>query len=253
LAHSLGSSGTGEQLGLLVGAQLGPIAAALSGARRARMFHPDGVVYRATAQPFTSNRDLTLAAERLAGDALLRFSSALWRAGHDWPDVLGAAVRFGWMQPEPNLQQDLLLATIRFPWTMPFAPLATNFRSYLWNHYHAVSPFELEGVGPVKMRLRSPRLRNRGLESRAEHLRRAVGEGRASYELQLRRLDVSRFARRWEPLVRLTLIEPVAVDQAALRFSPFRCGAGIRPIGFVHALRFAVYAGSQEARPEHEA
>ena len=30
---------------------------------------------------------------------------------------------------------------------MPFAPLVTHFRSFLWNHYHAVSPFELPGMG----------------------------------------------------------------------------------------------------------
>jgi hypothetical protein len=32
---------------------------------------------------------------------------------------------------------DLLLATIRFPSTTPFAPLATDVRSFVWNHYHA--------------------------------------------------------------------------------------------------------------------
>jgi len=102
----------------------------------------------------------------------------------------------------------------------------------------------------VKVRLRSPRLGNGSRESRAEHLRRMVSEGRATYELQFRRLNVSPLARSWEPVVRLTLVAPVDTDQAALRFSPFRCGAGLRPVGFVHALRLAVYAASQKARPE---
>jgi hypothetical protein len=36
-------------------------------------------------------------------------------------------------------------ATIRRPWTMPLAPLATVTTDYLANDYFAVSPFSLEG------------------------------------------------------------------------------------------------------------
>jgi len=240
-----------EKFGITLGAWLAPLTARLSRARRARMFHPDGVVYRAATEPCASSPDLAAVAQRLAGSALMRFSSALWRGEREWPDVLGAAIRFGWMDAasEPSVEQDLLLATIRFPWTMPFAPFATNFRSYLWNHYHAVSPFEVEGVGRVKVRLRSPRLGNATPASRADHLRHEVSEGAATYELQFRRLDVAWSVRQWEPVVRLTLIAPLHVDQAALRFSPFRAGAGVEPVGFVHALRLAAYAASQAARP----
>jgi hypothetical protein len=244
-----------EKLGIIAGAWLAPITAAVSATRQARMFHPDGLVLRAAVEPCAAQPDVAGVAARLAGAALVRFSSALWRGDREWPDVLGVAVRFGWSGSAPNTcsEQDLLLATIRFPWTMPFAPLATNFRSYLWNHYHAVSPFEVAGVGRVKLRLRSPRLGNGGSRSRARHLLDAVGDGRATFELQLRRLEVSPLARRWEPVARLKLEAPLEVDQAALRFSPFRAGAGIEPSGFVHALRIAAYAASQEARPTHEA
>jgi hypothetical protein len=219
------------------------------------MFHPDGLVFQASTEPCAETEAVSEVAERLAGTALVRFSGAIWRADHEWPDVLGAAIRFGWMQSAPtsSAEQDLLLATIRFPWTMPLAPFATNFRSYLWNHYHAVSPFEVRGLGRVKLRLRSPRLGNGGSESRMRHLREAARAGRATYELQLRRLDLSPFARHWEPVVRLRLVAPFDIDQAALRFSPFRVGAGIQPVGFIHALRLAAYAASQEARPERAA
>lgn len=244
-----------EKLGIFAGAWLAPIAAALSGARQARMFHPDGLVLGATVESCAAQPDLARVAERLAGNALVRFSSALWRGNHEWPDVLGVAIRFGWtaLASDTSREQDLLLATIRFPWTMPFAPFATNFRSYLWNHYHAVSPFEVEGVGRVKIRLRSPRLGNGTSQSRAHHLLASVGTGQASFELQLRRLGPSPFARRWEPVARLNLIAPLEIDQAALRFSPFRAGAGLEPIGFVHALRLAAYAASQDSRPTHRA
>jgi hypothetical protein len=234
-----------EECGLWAGAMLAPITGALSRAREARMFHPDGVVYGANVEPSAQTPDAGRLAERLGERAIVRLSSALWRTPHEWPDVLGAALRFG----EGPAQQDLLLATIRFPWTMPFAPLATRFHSFLWNHYHAVSPFAVDAVGIVKFRLRSPRSSNRGSLSRAEHLRRAVAERRAIYELELRRMSAPLAARRWEPVARITLQQPMDLDQRALCFSPFRDGAGIHPIGFVHALRVAAYGASQQARP----
>ena len=251
---SLDQPQPGEKFGMAVGACMAPITAALSRARRARMFHPDGLVFQANVEPCTLNPQLLPIARRLSGIALVRFSSALWRGGRAWPDVLGAAIRFGWVGLTPEQpQQDLLLATIRYPWTMPFAPLATNFLSFLWNHYHAVSPFEVAEVGRIKLRLRSPRLWNRGAKSRDAHLRDVTAEGRGRFELQLRRLDVTPLARHWQPLARVTLIRESDIDQAALRFSPFRAGAGIKPVGFVHALRLAAYAASQDARPDHDA
>jgi hypothetical protein len=252
-AARLGRSGLQEKCGLWGGRLLAPLTAALSAARRARMFHPDGVVYSASVVPCGSEPSLGSLAQSLSGAALLRFSSALWRGKHEWPDVLGVALRFQAKPGAPGSEQDLLLATIRFPWTMPFAPFATDFRSFLWNHYHAVSPFEVTGLGRFKFRLRSPRLHNGTALSRVEHLQRASADGRASFELQARPLDVSVLERRWLSVVRLDLQELMSVDQAALRFSPFRAGCGIRPIGFVHALRAAAYSASQEARPAESA
>jgi hypothetical protein len=237
-----------ESCGLMVGSWLAPLTAAVSAKRQARMFHPDGVVYRASVSACVDARALSSAATRLAGTALVRFSSALWREGHEWPDVLGAAIRF-----EGAAEQDLLLATIRFPWTMPFAPLATRFHSFAWNHYHAVSPFELDGVGPVKLRLRSPRIANDSGKPREQHLLTLASAGRARFVLECRLLAVAPLARRWEPLVNLELTRPAKVDQQALRFSPFRDGAGIHPTGFVHALRLGAYGASQSARPQREA
>jgi hypothetical protein len=216
------------------------------------MFHPDGVLYEAEVIGCGESRDLATLGERLAGSAIARLSSAWWR-GKDWPDVLGFALRFRSPDSQPlaprSTDQDLLLATVRFPWTTPFAPLATRFSSFLWNHYHAVSPFEVPGVGRVKLRLRSPRIKNHEGIARAEHLRRTTSESRARWVLEARRLDRSPLLRRWEPVAEVRLLRPIQVDQAALRFSPFRSGRGLAPVGFVHFLRAAAYAASQRARP----
>jgi hypothetical protein len=235
--------------GAAVGGVLAPITGLVSRLRHARMFHPDGAVYRATvAVAESAPPDLRRVGNRLTGAALVRFSSAWWRAPREWPDVLGMAVR--WAPPDT---QDLLLATIRFPWTTPFAPLATDVRSFLWNHYHAVSPFVIEPVGRVKLRMRSPRIRNRSGVPRLVHLAREIEAGRAIWTLEARRLAPSFFRRRWEPVAQLVLQRRVTIDQAALRFSPFITGRGLLPVGFVHGLRAATYAASQRARPATDA
>jgi len=237
------------------GVLLAPITALVSRIRHARMFHPDGIVYGARVEELNPRddkvaSDLRRVASRLAGDAIVRFSSAWWRGDKEWIDALGMAVRF---QETPSRRaQDLLLATIRFPWTTPFAPLTTNVFSFLWNHFHAVSPFVVDGVkSRVKIRIRSPRIDNASPETRrAEHLAETVARGEAIYVIEARRLSRNPFRRTWEPFARLTIEgAPITeLDQQALRFSPFHDGRGIHPSGFVHYLRVASYAASQRAR-----
>jgi hypothetical protein len=249
-----------EAAGRIGGVLLAPLTFALSWARRARMFHPDGTLFRAEVRPLAELGPPDGLARRLAGAGLVRLSSAWWRGGKEWRDVLGCALRFG---PE----QDLLFATIRSPWTMALAPLTTETHDYLANDYYAVSPFEAEGVGLVKLRLRRPPpvpLAHPGHLSREEQLRRQVAAGQAAFTLEWLRLPPTRGLRgavagaragtaldpaaRWEPVVEVKLLEPVAMDQRALRFSPFRDGRGLSPRGFVHALRRAAYAASRAGR-----
>lgn len=244
-----------EHLGRWIGDALAPVTGFVSSLRRARMFHPDGVVYVARVEPLgEGGRDVAAVAARLAGPAIVRLSSAWWRGEKEWLDVLGLAVRF--VSPDcvgdsfpSDRDQDLLLATIRFPWTTPFAPLTTRVSTFLWNHFHAVSPFEVDGLGRVKLRLRSPRIANSEARPRAEHLAGAVAAGLAVYQLEARRLERPSYRRSWEAIARVILERPIDIDQAALRFSPFRGGRGIRPIGFVHHLRASTYAASQRSRP----
>ena len=111
--------------------------------------------------------------------------------------------------------------------------------------------FDVAGIGPVKLRLRSPRIGNASWQTRERHLRQMVDERQARLVLELRRLRSSPLTRRWQSLAEVRLTEPAEIDQQALRFSPFRVSAGMQPIGFVHAIRVAAYAASQDARPSH--
>jgi hypothetical protein len=227
-----------EGLGSVVGLALAPVTGGISALRHARMFHPEGAVYRAEVSPSEDTRYHALA-ERLSGPALARLSTAWWRGGRELPDALGCALRFG-------DDQDLLLATIRRPWTTPFAPLTTHVHDFLLNDYYGVAPFAVDGVGRARVRLVGPRLSSHGAD-RAERLANAVESGIAVFLLEL----LPRWRHGWQPLVEVRLLAPLAVDQEALRFSPFRDGRGLHPRGFVHALRRATYAASQRARPSH--
>ena len=188
-----------ETIGTLAGWLLAPITGAVSAVRRARMFHPDGVIYRARVEPLADTPWPEVAA-RLAGPALVRASSAWWRGGRELPDALGVSIRFRdsdapSAEPAPG-DQDLLLATIRHPWTMPFAPLSTNVRNFLDNDYYGVSPFAVEGAGTAYLRAVSSRAYAAGGDRR-ERLARAVADGNAWLRLEAR-VDGS---RTWQPIV----------------------------------------------------
>jgi hypothetical protein len=233
-----------EGVGRLVGWLMAPITGGVSAARRARMFHPDGKIYRAEVTRARDTKWPEVAA-RLEGPALVRLSSAWWRGGKELPDALGVALRFA--RSSSGLtegDQDLLLATIRTPWTTPFAPLRTHVHDFLMNDYYGVSPFDVEGVGRVKLRLVAPRQSCEGA-SREERLQRAVDDDRAVFLLEARPRD----RHGYQSLVEVRLVEAIELDQETLRFSPFRDGRGLRPRGFVHALRRGAYAASQHARP----
>lgn len=235
-----------ELWGTAVGWTWAPAIAVVAALKRARFFHPEGVCYLATVSALSEEA----LAQDMSGSALVRMSTALWRYGKEWPDVLGCAIRFGWSgEEQANLKtQDLLFATARSPLTVWVAPISTKVHDYLANHYFAVSPFHAPGLGRVKWRLRPsqpPPVLLR--QTRNQRLQSAVESESAVLTLEFAQgiLD------DWHPFARVELREPVTLDQAKLRFSPFRNGLGIKPVGYVHALRHGAYAASQMARPDH--
>jgi hypothetical protein len=225
-----------EVLGDAIGRVVAPVTAAVSTLRHARTFHPDGIVCAGRVLPL-ARRSFGDLGERLAGDVIARFSAALWKGRQRRFDVLGVALRF-------EGDQDLLMATIRSPFTMPLSPVATRTHDFGANRYWAVSPFEVDGVGRLKFRL-SPIDVDGGDGSREERLIGAVEHGRCAWMLEARRVWQVGYA----PVARVVM-QRIAdeIDQEELRFDPFRTGLGIVPSGLVHAIRPGAYAGSQRGR-----
>ncbi|HEY3451273.1 MAG TPA: hypothetical protein VGK67_33250 [Myxococcales bacterium] len=235
-----------RKAGLVAGFLLGPLAAAGARARMSRLFHPTGVVYRASVRPLAAFDSDPALSQDLAGPALVRLSAAWWKQ-REWPDVLGVAIRFrrSWQvdaEREPD-DFDLLLATVRKPWTTLLAPLTTRQHDFLANDYYGVSPFRSAGQGVVDLRLVSESRARGPRADRWAKLDWAVERGLGAFRLEVR---AGRSA--WRPIARVTLVERVKVDQARLRFSPWLAGRGLSPAGFVQAMRPAAYLLAQAAR-----
>lgn len=246
-----------KSVGLLLGALLAPVTGLVSWLRQSRMFHPRGLMFEATVEAVGHEPAELAVARRLAGPALVRFSSAWWKHG-DWPDVLGCAVRFSRLPlgvAPQAADQDLLFATIRRPWTLPFAPLATDVSDFFANEYYAVSPFAVAGLGRIEWRLRAEparAARDADAPNRASRLERRVASGLALFSLEYapyRPPHRFRDTRSFRPVGRIRLVRALELDQEALRFDPFRDGRGIVPVGVVQWLRRLTYASSQQARP----
>lgn len=243
-----------EEFGEVLGRALQPMTERVAKWRHSRVFHPVGKVLRAEVVPLVARPTDGLQSEalhrlgqRVSGPALVRFSGAWWKR-REWIDALGCAIRMRATDtpsadPEPG-DQDLLFATIRFPVTTLLAPLSTEQHDFLGNYYYAVSPFDADDVGRVKLRLAPTRHPTQG-ENRFDRLERAAKDGSAAFRLELK---LRRPASGWQAVADVRLHEPVDVDQRALRFWPFRDGRGIHPRGLVHAMRRGAYLGSYHGR-----
>lgn len=244
-------TGLREQLGDTIGGLWSPIVNRISHLRHARMFHPEGLLFSGQLEVVPGGPYEGIASQ-LGHTVLARLSGALRRGGRESLDVLGIGLR---MHRGHKLKshavatdQDLLFATIRSPLTLGLAPFTTSSHDFFANRYYAVSPFALEGMHRVELRL-SPIGKPAHEGSRADKLRAAVAAGDARFELAARK--TLHFG--WEPIAKITLTKESELDQEALRFDPFQNGAGIVPVGVIHAIRKRVYAASQAARPTHEA
>ncbi len=214
------------------------------------MFHPEGLLFSGSLVVIPGSPYEELA-QQLGHTVLARLSGALRRGGRESLDVLGIGLR---MHRGHKLKtravatdQDLLFATIRSPFTMALSPFTTHSHDFFANRYYAVSPFALEGMHRVELRL-APIVRPEHEGSRAEKLRAAVAAGEARFELAARK--TLHFG--WEPIARITLMKESDLDQETLRFDAFQNGAGIVPVGVINSIRKRVYPASQAGRPDHE-
>lgn len=222
----------------------------LSFLRRARFFHPSGVVYTARAYPAPGLATVVgrEAAERLSGCALVRFSGGLFKQSGQAvrTDSLGLGVRFHG-QPGPCSTnerggQDLFLVSFHSFGAIAHDIKATNPHDYLANTYWAIAPYEVKGFGRVSLRITATGGGALGT-SRAERLEDAVRAGAASLRLEMAPWGTNDY----QPLADVRLDSRVDLEDE-LRLTPHAAGRGLRPTGFLQGLRVFPYAASHLAR-----
>ena len=234
-----------ELVGRAIGALLAPVAALVAKVRGGRALHPAGTV--CAAEVIAAAEDPTLAelAQRLAGGAIVRLSGALWRHPGG-PEMLGCALRLRGprtLTPEVDpADQDLLFATARAPWSIALATFTTDPRDYLRNVYYTIGRLEVAELGQVELRLVPLPLAAPPGETRRERLEAAMEAGQARLRLEVRGRD------RWQVLCEVRLRGRLAIDSAALCFSPYQNGLGLEPRGILHAMRGPTYAAGQGPR-----
>jgi hypothetical protein len=238
-----------EVLGRVLGVITAPGFFAASLLRRKRIFHPSGVFYLAEVRPLLLDGPAFELAVRLAGPAIVRLSGGIWKwpEGRKRPDILGVSVRFrgkAGQAADHAESQDLIFLSIPSLLLLPISPFITSWKDYLSNRYYTDAPFVVAGVGKVKFRM-VPQCPSPTGEDRRERLARATALGQATLRLEMRPLD-GRGA--WVPVADIELRQYLPLDDEELSFNPWRTGLGVRPYGFVQAMRAAVYPASQLGR-----
>jgi hypothetical protein len=231
-----------EKVGYISGFALGIITGAVSIIRQSRTFHPRGLLFKCEVD-----------STAFPPHALIRFSSAWWKK-HEIRDVLGIAIRFMDSPPSQTevkqTDQDLLFATIKYPWQTPIGPLLTHYHDFFENIYYAVSPFLNQFQEVVKYRLIThSSSTNKG--SRDDKLKASVEKEGPIFVLEEKK--ISDEIKGWKEVATIRVKEEIHLDQEALRFNPFNTGNNIIPLGFVHHLRIGPYFLSQLMRPNSSA
>lgn len=236
-----------EWLGRGAGVLTAPIAGGIARLRNARTFHPTGLIHRVDLRVHQRcAEDIRTAAARIAGSGLIRLSSSWWKTG-ERPDLLGIGIRIAPAETRSSPPQDLLFATARSLVTLLPGALTTNVHDFLANDYFAMAPFMIDGVGRVKLKLKT---RGRAPEGpggtdRAHRLLEALRtDDGAGFDLMILRHG------EYQPFLRVLIGERVMLDDNSfeLSLSVEHDGRGIRPVGFVNGIRRMAYRASTRAR-----
>jgi hypothetical protein len=214
---------------------------ALTRARGARIFHPEGSGYRAevTMTPAGRPTGAPLLDQHGSFDAVVRFSRG---AGlpDPVPDVLGLAVKlldaYG-----PGRDQDLLLIS------SAVAPIGRNLllpaTGFLGRPFSSVLPYlvgrriRLFGAWPA-----TAAVHDGGTALAEVHV--AAARGALRFDL-----TIAGELGGWRRIGQLKVGEPLSDPESdALRFNPWHTGPGIMPLGVLQALRRFAYTGSQSQR-----
>lgn len=203
----------------------------LSAGRGSRIFHPQGMAYRATVRVGEGVDGVSLLAAGATHDAIARFSRGLGLP-RGWPEFLGLALRIG-------DEQDLLLASSSPSPLARMVPLPA--RSFFGTTLSSLLPFDAGSrvvfAGAVVHGAPT------GDDDQLTELANSPAPVTAT-------LALAELGGRWHPFGTLEVGERLPDEESrALRFDAWRCAGGLVPHGWINALRAPAYRGSRRGRP----
>ncbi len=243
--------------------------------RNARVFHPDGRVFRGEVTSLgVADAALAAAGERLAGTAvLLRMGMGLMKKGMPgWlariiPDAPSIAARFydavgrdvAPIRRTPEVDLDLLCTAggdrlWKLVANLSTGGLGFGLRRYDYfrNLYYADVPYRLGGEGSgywIRFAANEDAARLGGAEhdavGRDLALTRVV-EGHGGLRIEGQRVGAA--DAPFVAFAEIRFVEEIVVDQEALHFEPVE-GRGFVPYGYLTEVRRSVYPASVESRP----
>lgn len=200
--------------------------------RGARLFHPRGAVFHGTFTVLGGEHGAPLLDRPAEHPALVRLSKA-GSTPADWPDVLGLAIRV-YCQAGPL---DLALATTGG--AVGLRHLLVPRRDFAGAMFTSLLPYR---VGDEqRMIAATPTGARAGVGADLAALRAAVAERPLTFTVML-----AEVRGPWRPVAELSVREPTDADPS------FDVDAntveGIRPAGWLNALRGPAYRASQRGR-----
>jgi hypothetical protein len=249
---------------------LGPIFAHTSASNDARTFHPDGFYFEGKVTSLDPKGPLAKLASRLVGSAVVRPSLGAHKTGTPDGkfDVPGFTIRLTTTgaaigpNPNPGDQNFTFLAGLESLANLATAPFTENQFDYLapGNTYYPAISYRIapnsatdsEPTQDISLRVvpeaftpsDATLVKPTNGDQRDAKLKLAVQEHKAAL-----RIEGQIKGGNWTPLVRITMDEPLAMDNEAFHYYPDLAGRGLIPQGVVNALRAELYPASQAARP----
>lgn len=220
-----------------VGRVVGGALAGLAWLRGGRVVHPHGAVHRAriavdgAPHAPAAARLLATAAEY---PALVRFSRSLGLP-RPLPDLLGLSLRVLDGYGKDHHQDFLLVTSIDFPLLHHLFVPSGDVQRRVYSSslpYRAGDTTFIVGAVPDPG---SPRPEGR---DELDRLARAAATGRLTFGLA-----VAGIGGRFRRVATIHVQERMAGDD--VRFNPFNCGGGLRPVGTLNRLRDYAYPLAQ--------
>jgi hypothetical protein len=222
-----------EELTDAAGAGLARLFGRLSHARGRRIFHPEGVGFRARLEPLGEGSG-AMALDR-PGEAIVRLSRALGLP-EPLPDFLGLALRLPDAYGQDRHQDLLLVTSGRRPLARHTLLPARGFADL---PYSSILPFRVAGELAV--------IGARGVATRpGPGLTELRGRDRAQISFTL---ALAPPGGEWRAAAVLALGERMnRAETERLAFDPGNTGGGLELAGLLNRLRIPGYEGSQKGR-----